>query len=163
MSRVPAADRSRPCQTEMSWHWSLSTFPVRAASTQRTSRPRRHTKLSARGWSSSSIPSGRGRNRRRVRSCACVRWAGKRSGSGFPLAAKNSGELSAGGWAGSFQHWCDAGIRDVSKVQGPDEGGEGTHLPQTAKVDMSAMHQSEDAKTKGIAKVGLMFAAIFRQ
>jgi hypothetical protein len=33
-------------------------------------------------------------------------------------------------------------------VQNPDEGGEGTHLSQAAKVDMSAMHQSEDAKAK---------------
>jgi hypothetical protein len=43
-------------------------------------------------------------------------------------------------------------------VQGPDEGGEEPHLSQAAKVDMSAMHQSEDAKAK--VEVGLLFAAL---
>jgi hypothetical protein len=53
------------------------------------------------------------------------------------------------GTVGTFlRDWCDAAIRDVSKVQNPDEGGEGTHLSQAAKADVSGMHQSEHAKTK---------------
>jgi hypothetical protein len=36
------------------------------------------------------------------------------------------------------------------------KGGEGTHLSQAAKVDVSALHQSEDAKAK--VEVGLLRA-----
>jgi hypothetical protein len=43
----------------------------------------------------------------------------------------------------------------VSKVQDPDEGGEGAHISQATKVDMPAMHQSEDAKAE--VEVGLLF------
>jgi len=40
------------------------------------------------------------------------------------------------------------GVRDMSKVQGPDERNQGTHLPQAAEVEMSAMRQSQDAEAK---------------
>ena len=42
------------------------------------------------------------------------------------------------------------GVRDMSKVQGPDERAQGTHLSQAAEVEMSPMRQSQDAKAKVI-------------
>jgi hypothetical protein len=36
----------------------------------------------------------------------------------------------------------------MSKVQGPDERAQGTHLPQAAEVEMSPMRQSQDAEAK---------------
>jgi hypothetical protein len=40
------------------------------------------------------------------------------------------------------------GARDMSKVQGPDEGTQGTHLPPAAEVEMSAVRQNQDAEAK---------------
>jgi hypothetical protein len=37
----------------------------------------------------------------------------------------------------------------MSKVQGPDEGDQGPHLPPAAKVEMSEVRQSQDAEAKG--------------
>jgi hypothetical protein len=79
---------------------------------------------------------------------------GKRFASGFRLArrrnsfsARNATEVACPVISWTL-HWCDAGMRDLSKVQSPYEGGEGTHLSQAAEVDVSAMHQSEDAKAE---------------
>jgi hypothetical protein len=36
----------------------------------------------------------------------------------------------------------------MPEVQGADEGTQGTHLPQAAQVDMTAVRQSQDAKAK---------------
>jgi hypothetical protein len=38
--------------------------------------------------------------------------------------------------------------RDMSKVQGPDEGNQGAHLPHAAEVEMSEIRQSGDAEAK---------------
>jgi 5-formaminoimidazole-4-carboxamide-1-beta-D-ribofuranosyl 5'-monophosphate synthetase len=39
--------------------------------------------------------------------------------------------------------------RDMSKVQGPDEGDQRTHLPPAAEVEMPEMRQSQDAESAG--------------
>jgi hypothetical protein len=36
----------------------------------------------------------------------------------------------------------------MSKVQGADEGDQGTHLPQPAEVEMSQVRRYQDAETK---------------
>jgi hypothetical protein len=41
----------------------------------------------------------------------------------------------------------------MSEVQGPDEGNQGTYLPQAAEVDMPAMRQNKDAEAK--VEIGL--------
>jgi hypothetical protein len=38
---------------------------------------------------------------------------------------------------------------DVSKVQGPDEGGQRAYLPPAAEVEMSEMRHGQDAEAKG--------------
>ena len=37
----------------------------------------------------------------------------------------------------------------MSKVQGPDEGDQGPHLPPAAEVEMSEVRQGQDAEEKG--------------
>ena len=37
----------------------------------------------------------------------------------------------------------------MSKVQGPDEGDQGPHLPPAAEVEMSEVRQGQDAEAKG--------------
>lgn len=54
---------------------------------------------------------------------------------------------------------------DVSNLQSPNEGVEGTHLPQAAEVEVPEMLQSEDAEAEITASGGVcdcftFFAAI---
>jgi hypothetical protein len=37
----------------------------------------------------------------------------------------------------------------MSKVQSPDEGDQGPHLPPAAEVEMSEVRQGQDAEAKG--------------
>jgi hypothetical protein len=37
----------------------------------------------------------------------------------------------------------------VSKVQDPDEGDQGPHLPSAAEMEMSEVRQGQDAEAKG--------------
>jgi hypothetical protein len=37
----------------------------------------------------------------------------------------------------------------MSKVQGPDEGDQRTHLPPATEVEMSEVRQGQDAEAKG--------------
>jgi hypothetical protein len=37
----------------------------------------------------------------------------------------------------------------MSKVQGPDEGDQGPHLPPAAEVEMSEVRQGQDAEAEG--------------
>jgi hypothetical protein len=41
----------------------------------------------------------------------------------------------------------------MSEVQGPDEGAQGTYLPQAAEMDVSAVRQNQDAEAK--VEIGL--------
>ena len=87
-SRIVRLNKMRECeasilQTEMSWRSSQSSFPAPAGSTRRTLRRAPRMKPCERGWSSSSILSGRGQSQRPVRSCACAPWAAARCCSEF--------------------------------------------------------------------------------
>ena len=54
-------------------------------------------------------------------------------------------------------------IRDMSKVQGPDEGDQRTHLPPATKVEMSEVRQGQDAEAKGEVRFVIHTIASWRR
>jgi hypothetical protein len=51
----------------------------------------------------------------------------------------------------------------MSKVQGPDEGDQRTHLPPATEVEMSEVRQGQDAEAKGEVRFVIHTIASWRR